>query len=288
MMSAIGLSIFVAIAATAIYLMRLKQRQKRELCGVILTLNQLDEMKSLLLLIQRHRGLTSGCLQGDDKLKPNIDSTRSECDAHWQALHAARPELREDGLFEGIYSHWQRLRERWPEHEVGNNIDQHNRLILNLLYLIENLAEDSPQLALYARKHGFDMVWKEVLEAIEAIGQTRAIGTGIVASGKSSAVDRIRLKFLMEKVSNHLQQLLQNFSKAPGDHSQEVERIQFAQARTEILMAFTNQYLLADQITDVSAERFFEVASEAINPLDQLFSTVLQRLKQNLAPNQPS
>ncbi|WP_156491858.1 MULTISPECIES: hypothetical protein [unclassified Oleiphilus] len=64
---------------------------------------------------------------------------------------------------------------------MTNNIEQHNRLIINLLYLIENQAESYLPMLSFGRDSGLDVIWKELLETIEAIGQTRAIGMGVVS-----------------------------------------------------------------------------------------------------------
>lgn len=255
-------------------------------------LEEIGALKSLLLLIQRHRGLSSGYLNGDQSLNEAICGTANKINDCWQHLHRSHAHLIQDSLFEGVQEHWQRLQSKWQDQEIENNIEQHNRLILNLLYLIENEAEHSSLLVRIGRSQGSDVIWKELLETIEAIGQTRAIGTSIVASGQSSAVDRIRLKFLLDKMSQHLDELEQSFASSENnDKQQHLSFVTKAKQQARVLSQYveanlthqgpTNQ-ATSDNRGRYSSEHFFGLASAAIEPLDQLFERALHQLSVGL------
>lgn len=267
---------FVALGCWA-YVASQKQ-QKGE--SLYLCIEELELMKALLINIQKHRGLTSGCLNGDTSLEGAIQEIRFQTDQLWRKLSPRNEALTQSSLYEGVHTHWHRLKERWREQTVDNVIDQHNRLILNLLYLIENHAEDNADLVKIGREQGIDMIWTDLLETIEAIGQTRAIGTGIVASGRSSAVERIRLKFLIEKVEQHIAKLHQALQKNQLlGHQAQTYTIQ-ALVNAKSLTDFINGHLMTEKNRELSAEHFFGLASASIEPLDKLFSNSTQRLKE--------
>jgi len=287
------ISLLVCITLVAgVFALHRKRQANEQRADAKQCLKEIGALKSLLLLIQRHRGLSSGYLNGDQSLNEAICGTANKINDCWQHLHRSHAHLIQDSLFEGVQEHWQRLQGKWQDQEIENNIEQHNRLILNLLYLIENEAEHSSLLVRIGRSQGSDVIWKELLETIEAIGQTRAIGTSIVASGQSSAVDRIRLKFLLDKMSQHLDELEQSFASSENaDKQQHLSFVTKAKQQARVLSQYveanlthqgpTNQATV-DNRGRYSSEHFFGLASAAIEPLDQLFERALHQLSVGL------
>lgn len=303
-----AITIVVVLLAGVLFLSwRVKLKARLEYAQARDLLNEIGSLKSLLLMVQRHRGLSSGYLNGDTSLKPAVANIAIEINKIWSALDQRYPDLKNDALCEGIREHWQRLETKWPDQEANNNIEQHNRLILNLLYFIENEAEKSAAVVRIGRQYGCDVIWKELLETIEAIGQTRAIGTGIVASGHSSAVERIRLKFLLEKVDLHLAVLESSFNKRRNSDLKLNELLKAKQS-AQTLIQFVESHMSSNTLnTELSAveqenqkqepamgsageashntlssEYFFGLASAVIEPLDQLFEQALSILKSEL------
>ena len=123
---------------------------------------------------------------------------------------------------------------------------------------------------------------------IEAIGQTRAIGMGLVSEGKSTAVERIQLKYLNEKVRTQFQALNLSFigESATLNTSQTQGAfiagpfIKTADVKITELQAFINKNLLQANINNISSEQFFLLASSAIEPLNSLFNLALNTLKE--------
>ncbi len=255
------------------------QAQKND---IIETIDTLTHLKKLLILIQQHRGLSTGYLNGQHNLNNTITQTSNNIDKLWREVNRQFPKIVHDQLFEGISSHWARLKTRWQEQSISNNIQQHNRLITNLLYLIENQAESNPSLTRFARSSGMDIIWKELLETIEAIGQTRAIGMGIIGEGKSTAVERIQIQFLLEKANTRLSHLNEVFidtinTKWCIDYTSQ------AKANAILLNEFVATTFLDSKPKMVShegvSETFFKLASNTITPLDTLFVKATSSLK---------
>ncbi|KZZ32957.1 hypothetical protein A3756_19665 [Oleiphilus sp. HI0086] len=266
---------------------RKKHAEKLELKNC---LAQLNSLKSLLIQIQKHRGLTTGYLHGEKTLQADIKTVRADVNKLWASLVSNHPSLTKDKLFEGISSHWQRLETRALTIEANNNIDQHNRLITNLLYLIENQTEKNSLLVALSREAGLDVIWKELLDTIESIGQTRAIGMGIVSEGKSSALDRIKLKYLNDRVSTQFESLNKVFlERKPGekrviilDDKHSTSAIKNAQTKISELQSFIETKLLNSSVDSRSGADFFQLASAAIAPLNELFDLASTKLSTSI------
>ena len=255
--------------------------------SVRLCIDKLGKLKTLLILIQQHRGLSTGFINGDTNLQTSIDIKRSELDRQWDLIERTFPEIKEDQLFSGIASHWQRLKTRWSKQTASNNIEQHNRLILNLLYLIENHAEQNIALAKFCRHSGLDVIWNELLDTIEALGQARAIGMSMVAAKQSSAVERVQLNFLLEKVTLRMNKLRECLVRpVSDDHSIKAidkywanDYLCKADKSVAVLFNLIEQHLFKNRIDDLASDHFFQLASAAIEPLDTLFTHATETIE---------
>ncbi|KZY86205.1 hypothetical protein A3743_02680, partial [Oleiphilus sp. HI0072] len=271
----ITLSLVLIVIASVLVWFSTNRKKHAEKLELKNCLAQLNSLKSLLIQIQKHRGLTTGYLHGEKTLQADIKTVRADVNKLWASLVSNHPSLTKDKLFEGISSHWQRLETRALTIEANNNIDQHNRLITNLLYLIENQTEKNSLLVALSREAGLDVIWKELLDTIESIGQTRAIGMGIVSEGKSSALDRIKLKYLNDRVSTQFESLNKVFlERKPGekrviilDDKHSTSAIKNAQTKISELQSFIETKLLNSSVDSRSGADFFQLASAAIAPL---------------------
>lgn len=272
------LLVFAGLSAVLIHLKK-DQQDKQNQCKQCLDL--LINLKILLISIQQHRGLSVGFLHGNASLRPKIRGLENAINQQWILVSQRFPKVRGQPLYEGISSHWGRLQTRWEQLSVSNNIEQHNRLITNLLYLIEDQAANNPHLLFQAKAAGLEIIWKELLETIEAIGQTRAIGMGVVNAGESKALDRIQLKFLIDKAITRLTQLDSRFSSNEQIRGRlKGLKADLAKAKDQSyrLKAFIERYLLTQHCSEVSSDDFFQLATSVIEPLDALFGEAANHL----------
>ena len=239
-------------------------------------------LKNLLVQIQKHRGLTTAYLDGgEEEFIPAIRDKRSLADKIWVSLVSDNPSLIEDSLYLGIKDHWERLKKRWPNRSVDNNIEQHNRLILNLMRLIESQEEDNILFVELLREQGLDLSWKTLLETIEMLGQIRAIGTGIVSSGKSKVLERNKMMFLVERVDGQLNKISDSFEQSSmANNSDEIRHyLILSTKKSNMLCALIVEKFEKPRIQDLSANQFFDLASTAIESLSSLFDCVILALQ---------
>jgi hypothetical protein len=156
-------------------------------------------LRELLRLIQQHRGLTTGFLSGNIAVIADIKKIGIKIKLLLVCVSAASCWISENAKWSSLLDHWQRLAESYLQANADNNFKQHNILIANLLYLIEDLADEHHLVKLDGR--ALDTDWRYLLSVAEYVGQARALGAGVAAKGECSAVVRIQLSFLCAKIS---------------------------------------------------------------------------------------
>lgn len=222
----------------------------------------LHELVLMLSLIQQHRGLTAGYIGGDKSLMPRITKLQTEIEQIQNNIDKHFVWVKSNGFWIGKIDHWLRLKTVKEDKTKEYNFNQHNSFIRNLLHLIEECAE---QHHLQEMKCSDDtpanILWQLLLNAGESVGQARAIGTGIAASGSSSSVERIKLHFLQ-------QQLEQFLARNPMPE---------LAPPIEALLACIESQILIEK-PSLNATQYFELATKALNKIMDGFKKQLGSL----------
>lgn len=226
-------------------------------------LERLLNLKSLLMLVQRHRGMSYSVLMGDSALRNDITQVEqniSRCNEQLQSL-GQHPRHRDYWL--SFFDHWSRLQRNNLTLAAENNREQHNQIISVLLYLIEDVAE-------YARlselcEDPLQHIWRDLPRTAEWIGQARVLGSGMLAAGHYERVDKIRISFIRSKLAGYI----------------ESERIQGS--RLNELVTVIDQQLLQDEQQKLSSKAYFDLSTQAMEPLFQSMDQGLKKLGNRLA-----
>ncbi len=162
-------------------------------------IDYIKTLRGLLAAIQQHRGLTTGFINGNRDAKTDIEKLSARILREVRDLHERSDWVSGNVKWNSLNDHWQRLSSAYLQGDADNNFKQHNILIANLLYLIEDLAD-----AHHLSKMGggsLDTDWRYLLSIAEYIGQARALGTGVAARGECNSVMRIQLNHLRNKIA---------------------------------------------------------------------------------------
>lgn len=216
----------------------------------------LKSMAELLTYIQQHRGLSNGYIQGSRELISDITPLQSRIRRRVTDIEAVGEWVRESERWHSIVDHWQRLSANYEKKESNINLKEHNALIQNLLFLIDDMAQ-SHQLLLMGR---LQLLWRELLTTTEYIGQARAIGTGLSASGSCDSVSRIRLNYLCQKIVSQSELVWKDLEL---DSSKR-------QAVNKLVSCIQNN-IIQDHVT-IGPKEYFDIASQAINHLYEQYS----------------
>lgn len=238
-----------------------------------ITINQ--ELKELLGNIQQHRGMVSGYLNGDVSFKYKISVLQAEINrqAEQIARHLQSSAFNHAG-FEAIQNLWQQL---YPTVLTGSreqSFDNHCVLIGTVLNLIRDIAEHSQLHRDSGCPFSFvEIVWHLLPDTAEAIGQTRAIGTGIAAAGRSLSTERIKLGFLVMRIRDTVTRLEQGLSRTfPVMDRNELQHTHGeVQGHINRLVTDIEQQLLATERPTVNPAGFFEHATLTLNSVFALY-----------------
>lgn len=229
----------------------------------------LDDSRHLLALVvnlQQHRGMSSAWLSGDAAFQPRLREKQQQIDALFPPLlHAARVEaLRHAPCYTGndislFIFRWRSLLESLAQKTPEQSIAEHSYLIGQALDWLAALGEAriEPK-AGRCGELGLARNYAYRLPALsEALGQARAVGSGVAARHACSPVARVRLMFLIGRAEALLEQAIQanDGGRYTGDTRNCLQQL----SRT-----VRTSMLLNDGVR-VSPETYFATASRAID-----------------------
>lgn len=257
----------ITVIASIMYVTHSK-KQKQQKLAYYHGIDWLSTIKTLLTAIQQHRGLVMGYLNGDKSLLARITPLQKEINQQITAIYLKGGWIKNNQIWLGIVDHWQRLAINYPQHDSKYCFNQHCNLITNMLYLIEDCAENHHLQELLCENDQYaEFLWTQLLLTVEYIGQVRAIGTSIAAAKGSTSVDRIKL--------NYLQSCLNDFV-LNDTIDIDPEPIQ------GLLNALTNNILIDKP--NLSAQEFFNLATEVSALILKTFDLYLNGLKKHYKP----
>lgn len=260
--------VLLVAALLTIGLMRHSTARQRQAQGVI----WLQVMRLLLTHIQRHRGLSSGILNGDRSLQEKLEEVRRQVNRDFDQIGKVEGWVGQHEAWHTITQHWGRLVGA-TRLSVAHNLDQHNRLIKNILVFIDDIAMEHH---LYTGMQTKANIWRDLLMLAEYVGQIRALGT-VIASNRDEWDDPL---------TNRTRQDLQNLSQDL------VTALEAPRCRTGLdgdnlqrildFLAYVDLQLL-HQGPLVSATDFYGTATGVLDRLYERFDEELAQVSRRLA-----
>lgn len=217
-------------------------------------------LRSLLTYMQQHRGLTTGFINGNLAARPDIEALDIRIKRIMAEVDKTGEWMAENVKWSSLVDHWERLGLGYLQGDADKNFKQHNILIANLLYLIDDVA-DAHRLSKLTGDT-MDTDWRYLLSIAEYIGQARALGTGVAAKGECSSVLRIQLNHLRNKIASS------------------VDASWPEKARVEIhyLLRCIETQLISDR-PSIDANEYFKLASRCIEHVLEQFDRQIERLQ---------
>ncbi len=249
------------------------RKQKKILLKQLQSIQFGSGLKALLFKVQQHRGMVNALLKGDDTFKPKITVTQNEIE---HELTALRKFTDNNTVYVSklnlITTNWQRLQQDVFSMPVELSFTEHSRLIEMVLNFITTVAEQNQLMTDNSYETEYvNIIWHLIPVTTEALGKARAVGSGIAASGKSQAVDRIKLGFLISKIQIAMQQVQKRLNKV-SDTDGELKQIfsNIHQDMDSFISIMENQFLLADRPV-IQAGEFFDQATTLLNTVYALY-----------------
>jgi hypothetical protein len=251
------------------------QRQKRQ--HIQLNIRQLALLRALISGFQRHRGLSNGVLCGDASLSHDLVTARQGLDQHIRAAQEFDSTHRDS--WNSLIDHWSRMREGHGS-DRANNLLQHHLIIRNSIFLMEDVANEIDLTEGRAELGYLPCIWREVVQAAEWAGQARALGTGIAATGQSSPEQRVRMRFLYQKIELLAGTAFATLQRHATDHPQaDVFGLQHREQVVEDFLRCTKEELLDQEQPVIAAKTYFQRATQGIDELLALVDAALAQLQ---------
>jgi hypothetical protein len=251
------------------------QRQKRQ--HIQLNIRQLALLRALISGFQRHRGLSNGVLCGDASLSHDLVTARQGLAQHIRAAQEFDSTHRD--AWNSLIDHWSRMREGRSS-DRANNLAQHHLIIRNSIFLMEDVASEIDLTEGRAELGYLPCIWREVVQAAEWAGQARALGTGIAAAGQSSAEQRVRMRFLYQKIELLAGTAFATLQRHATNHPQaDVFRLQHREQVVEDFLRCTKEELLDQEQPVIAAKIYFQRATQGIDELLALVDAALAQLQ---------
>lgn len=270
-------SVALTLALFAALFVSLHWRQQTQMQQhVDRNIAQLRTLRNVVGGLQRHRGLSNGVLCGDHSLSQDLSNTRQTLNTHFQAvqtLHTSQTDR-----WESLIDHWSRLRCA-TSGTPANNLSQHHLIIRNAIFLMEDVASEHDLTQGRPELSYLPCIWREILQAAEWAGQARALGTGMAAARASNPEQRVRLRFLHQKLqimaASAFSTLTHHAHKYP---SQADLGLSTCEPAVQELLQCIDQELLTNRRLAISATDYFQRATLAIDGLLGLVDAALQAL----------
>lgn len=248
------------------------RRQHRQL-----NIRQLALLRALIAGFQRHRGLSNGVLCGDASLSQDLAAARQGLDQHIRAAQELDSSHRD--AWNSLIDHWSRMREGRSS-DRANNLTQHHLIIRNSIFLMEDVASEIDLSEGRAELGYLPCIWREVVQAAEWAGQARALGTGMAAAGQSSAEQRVRMRFLYQKIELLAGTAFATLQRHAREHPQANGlRLEHREQVVADFLRCIQQELLGQEQPVIAAKTYFQRATQAIDELLALVDAALAQLQ---------
>ena len=251
----------------------LRQRRRH----IRMNISQLALLRALISGFQRHRGLSNGVLCGDASLSQDLAGARQGLDQHIRTAQELDSTHRD--AWNSLIDHWSRMREGRIS-DPANNLAQHHLIIRNSIFLMEDVASEVDLADGRAELGYLPCIWREVVQAAEWAGQARALGTGIAAAGHSSAEQRVRMRFLYQKIQLLAGTAFATLQRHAAEYPQsDAFRLLQRERVVADFLRCIEQELLGQEQTGIAAKTYFQRATQAIDELLALVDTALNQLQ---------
>ncbi|MDZ7924404.1 MAG: nitrate- and nitrite sensing domain-containing protein [Marinagarivorans sp.] len=259
----LALAGLAGVSALSWCVRRQHQKQKR-IQGVM----WVQALRSMLMHIQRHRGLSATVLGGEYALMAELTSAQHAVSRDLAHIALVGEWIKDNPNWEAITAHWARLAGQFHRLDIRKNLDQHNRLIKSILVFIDDVSREHYLLTL-----NDNASWRYLLSVAEDLGQIRAVGLAYISS--------VEVGEASHRLRNMLQALMAEFSL-------EVERVDFQQylsvSNRQATQAFVEKYpkVLLAHADQCPLAQYYQAATDVMDGLYVQFDDELMLIQRTL------
>ncbi len=249
------------------------------------------QVSALLELIPQHRGMTNGLLRGDENfrariaaMQPALEKALADADAADQRWGA---ELQLHEPWQQVRSRWLRLHDNARQLSADTSWQQHTDLIADYLDLVFRITvnsslytEDDP-----ATRHMIEVNFHYLPQLIEALGQLRGSGSGMIADGKITMEEHHEFTRLISAVSVLSHEVQRNmgfaFERSWPLRTAFADSANQTASQADGYAALAQAQVLQPAVPAISAPLYFDHGTEAISSGYRLLKMTTEHNREN-------
>ncbi|AXS80221.1 methyl-accepting chemotaxis protein [Dechloromonas sp. HYN0024] len=210
--AAVSVVMVVLLYSVFSFLNRDIDTARQELAG----LQMLKPINQMAQVMQQHRGLSSGVLNGNEAMREKRAAKEKEVAAAILVTDAALPPvLRDTADWKAIRSDWDAIGAQGLTWTAAENIKRHTQMIGKVLQFMVTVADET-QLTLdpiMDTYYFMDTLVTKMPAMLEQLGVTRARGTGLLTKKEMSPQQRVDLSSVVAQMDGTLQAQNVNLEK---------------------------------------------------------------------------
>jgi hypothetical protein len=180
------------------------------------------------------------------------------------------------GHLNKIQQSWQNLYPNALSLSKDKSLQKHTAIIQSTLFLMTNIAEENQ----LVENNCFpmelvDIIWHQIPNTAEALGKTRASGSGIAATGICGAIEQIKVGFLIKHIYDTTAIVEERLNKLQHNSSSNNNKLlstyKLIQSDIHGLLDTLKHKLLEPATPQITASLFFEQATVTLNKVYDFF-----------------
>ena len=233
-------------------------------------LNSIKMLCKLTKVIQKHRGASISCINGDTGFLALREDLEGQADRLFmlllrqQNIHGAIPQVR---LLASL-NDWQSIKLGWQKDTVILNYEFHSHLVDALNRIArECVRETCADIEETNTVEGIHAILIDVPENIELLAKMRGLATHIAVSGYMDEDSRLRIAFLCERITRDYKRLYHALNALGGTMTavQALHALPRQKSRLEQLLQQVNDGILTSHGVTAKGNQLFELATEIID-----------------------
>lgn len=274
----IGAIMFGVIALLTVFLIRHLvadiQAVAQEKRGML----TIGKVVPMLIEVQRHRGLNSVYLGGDESTLPKLQAVNAKQNELIAALESGEG-LQEFGAtqnWNALKAAWLEVRDKSSQYTRPQSFAEHTKLVAKIRLFIIQLADASgvtldPMLDSYYLQ---DTALVKLISLSESVGQLRAKGAGVLAAKASTPDERAELTQLSGNIGNYEQAVRENLAKITATNPVFGSQLNAATEKISQMIAALQQTVKNEILIEsptLPASSYFTQATATIDAVLELY-----------------
>jgi len=267
------------VSLCSILIWQIAIARKKGLLKQMESLNANSALKTLVDNLQQHRGMLNATLSGDKSFAVKITQTQKVINTTLRTLSQSL----ESGVLNTNLGHLNKIQQSWQNLypnalslSKDKSLQKHTAIIQSTLFLMTNIAEENQ----LVENNCFpmelvDIIWHQIPNTAEALGKTRAAGSGIAATGICGAIEQIKVGFLIKHIYDTTAIVEERLNKLQHDSSSNNNKLlstyKLIQSDIHGLLDTLKHKLLESATPQITASLFFEQATVTLNKVYDFF-----------------